>query len=411
MALSLLMLLACMTSCAQFFSSAGGFRSSVVKKDKKTDEAEVKKDKKTDEAEVKKDKKTDEAEKKNYWLKDSVLYSEVAQMRVGCDPEFFPSLSGASAMHAFVHVSDCGDPAFVHVSDGGDPDSLKIIYENGAEILYSLFDERNRYMKYEEYNRFNPQKGRYEEIKPQLKDMTIFNLMRVTLPNGDFYTYDKWGGTGTKAKISYIDGKITANGQPFGFIYNDKGVQGWKQGVADTDHFLIEYKDGTKYEGSLNDLTFQYHDCCGIAKLLSYNSIAEMKLRYNDGVLTYPDGTVEYYLGGKSRTERDGEYDERVNARKAREKAEKEKYDRLCAQYGKKYVDAAWKGQVIVGMPEKLMLDYVGVTLWHDSGSIKWYEIRSEKWAHVVGEQDLDVWHISVEDGKVTRITHYDAWK
>ncbi|MDY6297801.1 MAG: hypothetical protein SPL50_05905 [Alloprevotella sp.] len=387
MALSLLMLLACMTSCAQFFSSAGGFRSSVVKKDKKTDEAEVKKDK-----------KTDEAEKKNYWLKDSVLYSEVAQMRVNYGTKLLPSLSGASAMHAFVHVGEYL----------GTPDSLKIIYENGAEILYFLFDER----KYEERYRFNPQKGRDEFIKPQLKDMTIFDLKRVTLPNGDFYTEDK-DETEIKAKISYIDGKITANGQPFGFIYNDKGVQGWKQGVADTDHFLIEYKDGTKYEGSFigADLNFQYEDTRGIAQLLSSNSIAEMKLRYNDGVLTYPDGTVEYYLGGQSRTERDGEYDERVNARKAREKADKEKYDRLCAQYGKKYADAAWKGQVIVGMPEKLMLDYVGVTLWHDSGSIKWYEIRSEKWAHVVGEQDLDVWHISVEDGKVTRITHYDAWK
>lgn len=399
MALSLLMLLACMTSCAQFFSSAGGFRSSVVKKDKKTDEAEVKKDYNY----FKKIGCPVEAEKKNYWLKDSVLYSEVEQMRMDSGTKLFPSLSGASAMHAFVHVSD---------AYGGDPDSLKIIYENGAEILYWLFDRRYQYMKYEEYNPFNPQTGRYEEIKPQLKDMTIEHIGRVTLPNGDFYT-DRWGGTERKAKISYIDGKITANGQPFGFIYNDKGVQGWKQGVAATDHFLIEYKDGTKYEGSFigADLNFQYEDNRGIAKLLSYNSIAEMKLRYDDGVLTYPDGTVEYYLGGKSRTERDGEYDERVNARKAREKAEKEKYDRLCAQYGKKYVDAAWKGQVIVGMPEKLMLDYVGVTLWHDSGSIKWYEIRCEKWAHVVGEQDLDVWHISVEDGKVTRITHYDAWK
>lgn len=327
---------------------------------------------------------------KECWLKDSIPYSQF-NAKWGYSVNKFPTLLGATPTHVYKHVDF-----------NGCLDSIRVMYENGALVSY---------MAGEDYI--------YEYGERKGKEDKVIYLSKINMPNGDYYdqNYKEPGQanaeTTKKAEISYIDGKITAGGVKFNYTYSDKGIKGFNFDIVPTRRFLIEYKDGTKYEGSIgfdNRITDTWMEE-KISQLFTSNSIAEMGIKYYDGILTYPDGAVECYLSGKSKTQRDGEYDERVKAREAREKAEREKYDRLCAQYGKKYADAAWKGYVIVGMPEKLMLDYVGVSLWHDSGSVKWYEIRRSKFAHVVGEKEMDVWDIRVENGRVTSISHHDAWK
>lgn len=54
---------------------------------------------------------------------------------------------------------------------------------------------------------------------------------------------------------------------------------------------------------------------------------------------------------------------------------EKEAYEKLCKQFGKQYVDAVVRRQVIVGMPEKLLLASFDAKLYGQSGNTKTYRI------------------------------------
>lgn len=178
---------------------------------------------------------------------------------------------------------------------------------------------------------------------------------------------------------------------------------------------VLKFPDGSQFQ-------FYYFREGKDSSVRTYFDLYDLsypELSLFDGVLTKADGTEVKYEDGRNKTEEDAKWaaikaeeDAKWEAEKARKAAEKkEKYNRLCAQYGKKYADAAMEGSVIVGMPEKLMLQFVDASVTSVSGNVKWYEVRREKWAHVVGEKDLDVWNIRVVNGKVTSISHYDAWK
>lgn len=169
---------------------------------------------------------------------------------------------------------------------------------------------------------------------------------------------------------------------------------------------VLKFPDGSQFEfyGFRNGVS----GSISLGGDFDLGQLSYPELSLFHGVLTKADGTKVQYEYGLNKAEEDAKW-EAEKARKAAEK--KEKYNRLCAQYGKKYADAAMEGSVIVGMPEKLMLQFVDASVTSVSGNVKWYEVRREKWAHVVGEKDLDVWNIRVENGKVTSISHYDTWK
>jgi hypothetical protein len=96
-----------------------------------------------------------------------------------------------------------------------------------------------------------------------------------------------------------------------------------------------------------------------------------------------------------------------------KETQQKAAYDELCRQFGKKYVDAAGNGQIIVGMPEKLMVATFNAKLYGQSGNSKTYRIygygsreRLDGSIYVSGDHHLmTVW---VSGGKVTSFKKWE---
>jgi len=121
------------------------------------------------------------------------------------------------------------------------------------------------------------------------------------------------------------------------------------------------------------------------------------------GTITYADGTTDELTEGKS-----------LKAiKKAEQKKQNAAYDTLCKQFGKKYVDAAGNGQIIVGMPEKLMVATFNAKLYGQSGNSKTYRIygygsreRLDGSIYVSGDHHLmTVW---VSGGKVTSFRKWE---
>ena len=92
--------------------------------------------------------------------------------------------------------------------------------------------------------------------------------------------------------------------------------------------------------------------------------------------------------------------EEEEAARKKEEANKKAGYDLLCKAYGKKYVDAAMKGNLIIGMPVDLfLLGYPNTRLRQQSQGTKVYEVRNilNKITKVV----------RVRNGRVSGVTNY----
>lgn len=93
-------------------------------------------------------------------------------------------------------------------------------------------------------------------------------------------------------------------------------------------------------------------------------------------------------------------------------KEEKATYDELCRKFGKKYVDAVVNHQVIVGMPEALMVASFDARLVGQSGNRKTYRIydygareRIDGSIHVSKQHQMTVW---VSGGKVTSLRKWE---
>jgi hypothetical protein len=93
-------------------------------------------------------------------------------------------------------------------------------------------------------------------------------------------------------------------------------------------------------------------------------------------------------------------------------KEEKVAYDELSRKFGKKYVDAVVKHQIIVGMPEALMVASFDARLVGQSGNRKTYRIydygareRIDGSIHVSKQHQMTVW---VSGGKVTSLRKWE---
>ena len=97
--------------------------------------------------------------------------------------------------------------------------------------------------------------------------------------------------------------------------------------------------------------------------------------------------------------------------KKKREEAAKEQaaYNELCKLFGQKYVDAALRGRIIVGMPEKLMLKTKKCSLKATNGNTKIYnvlEMREYNSAKRITIKEGITQTVYVSNGKVTRIVN-----
>lgn len=97
--------------------------------------------------------------------------------------------------------------------------------------------------------------------------------------------------------------------------------------------------------------------------------------------------------------------------KKKREEAAKEQaaYNELCKLFGQKYVDAALRGRIIVGMPEKLLLKTKKCSLKATNGNTKIYnvlEMREYNSAKRITIKEGITQTVYVSNGKVTRIVN-----
>lgn len=197
-------------------------------------------------------------------------------------------------------------------------------------------------------------------IKRGRKDRTV----RVPLKQaGDYYEKDQELDFDDDGKVIWkdytgIDYAIANEKKPFRvtledgiFIYNSYDWQ---------DKTII-YNNGDVYKGAItfseNKSTGPYAGNFGEfdrANLLNANKISDIG-RPLYGEMTKADGTVVVIKSGE---EDEFETIKRTKIEQAKikeEKAAAKQQAALNQKYGKKYVDAMLKGQVIIGMPEELI--------------------------------------------------------
>lgn len=185
----------------------------------------------------------------------------------------------------------------------------------------------------------------------------------------------------------------------------------------------IHYTDGSKFTGS------EMKDC-DVKNLIEANSASTLGISYGTGILVSANGTSTEYAKGllkadydkqvaeekaqqeaeaKARAEQDKADEAAWEARQAaKAKKDKEAYDALCKKYGKQYVDAALNFQVIVGMPEELMVAQFApqLELKEQGSSYKVYYRRIPKLIKSKYESDYTTHVIWVRNGKVSNVRY-----
>lgn len=176
--------------------------------------------------------------------------------------------------------------------------------------------------------------------------------------------------------------------------------------IVDDDYGNMSFmmNDGTVFNGFFKEqfilLEGEKEYCSRTAgvDLLKYEELTPW-----DGTITYANGTTDELSLGRSKKAME----------KEKEKADRDAYEYLCKQFGKKYVDAALKGQIIIGMPEILMVKTFNAILYGQSGNTKTYRIYGygsreslDGSIHISNDHHLmTVW---VSGGKVTSFRKWE---
>ena len=156
------------------------------------------------------------------------------------------------------------------------------------------------------------------------------------------------------------DGKVVWKDRTY---YLGLAVGGFRVTLEDGVFILnkgctIIYNNGDVYKG---DITFNENESGGygysafyIANLLKFNKISDIG-RPLYGEMTKADGTVVVIRSGEEDEFETIKRTKIAQAKIKEEKAAAKQQAALNQKYGKKYVDAMLKGQVIIGMPEELI--------------------------------------------------------
>lgn len=205
-----------------------------------------------------------------------------------------------------------------------------------------------------------------DKTKSPIRRGRGWRIVRVPLKQaGDYYE--------KKQELGFSDGKViwkdytgleAINDYPCRVTLED-GI--FISGSGDWEDKTIIYNNGDVYKGAIK---FSKNSCLGVvldhsgafdrANLLKANKISDIGRPWY-GELSKADGTVVVIEEGE---EDEFETIKRTKIAQAKIKEEKAVAKQLAAlnqKYGKKYVDAMLKGQVIIGMPEKLI--WLGITV------------------------------------------------
>ena len=199
-----------------------------------------------------------------------------------------------------------------------------------------------------------------DKTKSPIKQRGNARTVRVPLKHaGDYYEKDQELDFDDDGKVIWKDRTYYLGLAVGGFrVTLEDGVfinsGGWK------DKTII-YNNGDVYKGAI---TFNKNDSIGMpggkssafdrANLLKFNKISDIG-RPSYGEMTKADGTVVVIKNGE---EDEFETIKRTKIAQAKIEEEKAAAKQLAAlnqKYGKKYVDAMLKGQIIIGMPEELI--------------------------------------------------------
>lgn len=154
----------------------------------------------------------------------------------------------------------------------------------------------------------------------------------------------------------------------------------------------INFDDGRIFKTNDYGHAFKEEEYYGSYRLLKHKNLTPYS-----GTLINKDNTGVVIKEGMTQEEREKQSE---LARKKEEASKKADYDLLCKAYGKKYVDAAMKGNLIIGMPEDLfLLGYPNTRLRQKSQGTKVYEVRNilNKITKVV----------RVRNGRVSGVTNF----
>ena len=180
-----------------------------------------------------------------------------------------------------------------------------------------------------------------------------------------------------------------------------------KNGVLTVDdnngHMTFKMNDGTVFNGFFKEQVYyegekQFYSDVAPVSLLQYEELTPW-----DGTITYANGTTDKLDFGRSKKAMD----------KEKEKADRDAYKTLCRRFGKQYVDAALKNQIIVGMPEILMVKTFDAILYGQSGNTKTYRIygygsRERLDGSIYISNDHHLMTVWVSGGKVTSFRKWE---
>ena len=189
-----------------------------------------------------------------------------------------------------------------------------------------------------------------DKTKSPIKRSGMYREVRVPLKQaGDYYEKSQELDFDDDGKVIWKDEGRT--GTPFRVTLED-GVFILNKGCT------IIYNNGDVYKG---DITFNENESGGygysafyIANLLKFNKISDIG-RPSYGEMTKADGTVVVIKNGEEDEFETIKRTKIAQAKIEEEKAAAKQQAALNQKYGKKYVDAMLKGQVIIGMPEELI--------------------------------------------------------
>ncbi len=213
---------------------------------------------------------------------------------------------------------------------------------------------------------------------------------------------DPKGEKGEYIKISYANGDevFSSNSElrEGTHIHRENGVLKIKEADNGYCFYYFYFNDGRIFKGKMNNCFKEIYDPNSwesgdmTSKVLCYPSLTPYT-----GMLINKDNTGIVIEKGMTQEEIEKQ---KELTRKKEEANKKAGYDLLCKAYGKKYVDAAMKGNLIIGMPVDLfLLGYPNTRLRQQSQGTKVYEVRNilNKITKVV----------RVRNGRVSGVTNY----
>lgn len=204
----------------------------------------------------------------------------------------------------------------------------------------------------------------------------------VTYANGDQLTYTRISGLGRFNQLGIAEDVTTVTGS----IHRMGGVLKVSM-MNGRLRCRLTLPNGDYFTGTFKE---QYAPDRFDDNLLMYTTLTPYNGIWNRG------GQTEQITKGMSKADYDRA---EANKQAMADAAKKAKYDKLCAKYGKKYVDAAYDCKIIIGMPEELFTTFFKTSLDYQSAYSKRYCLSNALEAFAANARV--VW---VSGGRVTDI-------